>query len=376
MTHLKEDGNLKLEQAEELGYTAFGPVVTAFYGWLTDEAKRLGVRRLYFLAREGHFLLDLFKKYCSVGLAEEAEFDMRYLLISRRAVFGAADKSREFFKAMLNCGPFEGSLHALIEARIGLTPEACVKMALPNPHVELPEDPHSVLATLERFIQPFNELAIDEKNALQQYLRQEGFDDGEAVGLVDLGYSGSIQRWLGPLSGKPVTGFYFATTISVQEFQNNENRVRACFASDCSLTKTPPIYRYALALESWLTAPSGQLVQFMMSDGVAKPQFAPPGRMQEKFQLPTAVAKGVARYMDDCAFLARFDSNWKQSLHVMSQDVLAAAMESRIFEDVFNALSVEDAFCGHGEISIFDRIADLTSDVKLLDVITPEGDSN
>src|SRR5689334_15404394 len=105
MTHSKEDLKTLADRAEELGYAAFGPVLLRFSAWLAQESAALNLKHLYFLSREGYFLLSLFKKYLSLGLRPPLEIEATYLSISRRAAYGAADKTCESLKAMLLAGP-------------------------------------------------------------------------------------------------------------------------------------------------------------------------------------------------------------------------------------------------------------------------------
>ena len=369
MIHSKEDRKELIEQAGELGYAAFGPVLLSFSSWLARQAAELRLQHLYFLSREGYFLLDLYKKFLSLGLTPDPNIPATYLSMSRRAAYGAAEKSRASLKAMIMAGPYEGNLYDLLEGRIGLSPEFCQKISLPNPKIEVLKESEKILDILTPSLPALNEQAKMERETLAQYLRQEGLYDVETAALVDLGYSGSIQRWLYSITGKKMAGFYFATTTVVDDFETEENKIYSCFAKGCSVFRSPPVYRYALTLESWLTAPTGQVLHFVREDGRAVPQHAPTGKMQELFKVVTAVAHGVERYFDDFAYLAKFDPDWEKDLNARAQDVLAATVESHVFSSVLDFLSVEDAFCGHGEISISERITDLMSDMRLSEML-------
>lgn len=264
MTHLKADPKALDEQAEDFGYTAFGPLILAFSAWLEEEAEKRGIHRLYFLSREGYFLLQLYKEALRLGLCRLSNIDARYLYISRRATFGAAEKTPETLDLMLRSGQFQGPLYDLLDARLGLSRDFCEDHGLPNVTVDVENDSKAVLDLLKPILPALQKKTASERAPLEQYLRQEGFFDDQLVGLVDVGYSASIQRWLWMLTKRDLTGFYFATTDAVNEWQNPHNLVLGCFATECSLTKMPPVYRYALASESWLTAPTGQVLQFKM----------------------------------------------------------------------------------------------------------------
>jgi hypothetical protein len=369
MTHSKEDPKTLVQQAEDLGYAAFGPVLMRFSAWLASEASSLRLKRLYFLSREGYFLLRLFNKYVALGLSPNPNIETKYLSISRRAAYGAAEKTRESLKAMLMAGPFEGDLYKLLEGRMGLDKAFCEKVRLPNSPIALPVDVEKILDILTSALPALNDHAKTEREPLNGYLKQEGIYEHETAALVDLGYSASIQRWLHRITSQKMVGFYFATTKVVNDFEAEDNRVLACFATDCGAFRSPPVYRYALTLESWLTAPTGQVLRFNRSGDTYGPEHAPTGKMQDLFRVATGVANGVERYFDDIAFLARYEPEWEKNLQASSQDVLAATLESQAFTSVLDFLSVEDAFCGHGEISLTERLSDLMSDMRLSEMI-------
>ncbi len=366
---MKEGHSLLIDQARKLGYTAFGPLILRFSTWLAAEAQREGVHKLYFLSREGYFLKSHFEKSLALGLVNAPGIESRYLLISRRAAFGAVNKTRSSLKAILEAGEFDGRLYNLLEARIGYSPEVSEKIGLPNVEVSLLDDVEKTLDILIHHLEPLNELALKEQKPMLEYLGAEGFTGGSPLGLVDLGYAGSIQRSLQSMTGNRLAGFYFATTKTVNEWQDESNRLFACFAKDCSLAKMPPVYRYALALESWMTSPQGQLTLFEMDAGKPVPKFGPVGKMQANFEISEAVAEGVERYMEDIAYLAPFDPTWEETLVSRSESIMTVALESAAFSTILNFLCVEDDFCGKGEIPIAELVATLMNDMRLSNVV-------
>ena len=375
MIHLKDDPKSLTEQAEKLGYAAFGPVMLRFCVWLAEQANSCQAGRLYFLSREGYFLRKLFQKARELGLARSSrEVDPRYLLISRRAAFGAGHKTRKSLHDMLMGGRFEGRLYDLLEGRIGYAKAFAEAQGIPNETVVLPDATDKVLDVLASKLPALNEHADSERKTLERHLEQEGFAGADKAFVVDLGYSASIQRSLQSITGQRMMGFYFATTKQAESSVNSDNEVRACFASGCSVSKAPPVYRYSLALESWLTSPDGQVLYFEEKDGKVVPRFAPPGRMQKDFALAESVAQGVEQYFEDVAFLAPFQENWKDSLAASAEDVMAVALESHEFAPILETLSVEDPFCGHGEISVAEKIEELSSTFRLSDVVLSESE--
>src|SRR5690606_6421067 len=67
--------------AEAIGYGVLGPVVLSFCQWLWGKAKQDGVEHLFFLAREGQFVKEVF----DVLAGQAGPVRTSYLVVSRRA---------------------------------------------------------------------------------------------------------------------------------------------------------------------------------------------------------------------------------------------------------------------------------------------------
>ena len=81
------DGSCFSGSPYRLGYEAGGPIFLAFVQWIVQSAKTDGLERLYFLARDGHVIKQVY------DLAREGRSDLptsHYLLASRRAFSTAA----------------------------------------------------------------------------------------------------------------------------------------------------------------------------------------------------------------------------------------------------------------------------------------------
>lgn len=67
----------------DLGYEILGPLVYYFTHWLTSHSEKLAIDKLYFIAREGWFLQQVFDQ---VKTARNINIDSYYLLASRRSL--------------------------------------------------------------------------------------------------------------------------------------------------------------------------------------------------------------------------------------------------------------------------------------------------
>ncbi|WP_165360588.1 HAD family hydrolase [Candidatus Chloroploca sp. Khr17] len=204
------------------------PLLVGFTLWILSEAQRLGLRRLYFAARDGQMVLELAKRIApKLGL----EVDLRYLYSSRQAWCLPAITADEqlllqrilstYELKSLEFLSVEGLLH-----RVNIRPE---EIAAHLVAVQLhPDDWQRNLTVAERlavqkalFKDPFLNALIVERASearalLLTYLQQEGMLDGTPFALVDLGTGGTLhialELVLATVGMSPLTSFYLGFT--------------------------------------------------------------------------------------------------------------------------------------------------------------------
>lgn len=205
-----------------LGGNVLAPMITGFALATLREAQRTGVRRLYFLSRDGEVVLEIARELAGrLGV----DIELRYLNVSRNAVF----------PALLGTGVEPDTTNWLWEPNITLTIEILadrVKVdadflfrALKRAGLEL----EAVDAPLDRsHIESIGCLLVED-SVLKQHLAKVGMQslqnlagylegeqlfDGTSSGLVDLGWHGSIQDVIHTcfsdrLGPDGLSGFYF-----------------------------------------------------------------------------------------------------------------------------------------------------------------------
>lgn len=192
-----------------------GPLLLAYATWLVDRASHHGLDTLYFLARDGQILRELFVR---IAEARGEQIDARYLFASRIALRFPREfpMSDEEAAGVFQAGvPLPVSVVAL---RLGLPVEEL--------RSHLPEDcarsgfvrKNQVAACREALARPevcrrLQEVSVARRAALSEYLNQEGLAGRSRIGLVDLGWGGSlqagIQNTLREMGHSPdVYGFY------------------------------------------------------------------------------------------------------------------------------------------------------------------------
>lgn len=193
----------------------FPPIITTFTAHLLQTASTKGIKRLYFLARDGYILYNT-----AAIIAEKhgIDIELRYLYCSRIALRNAA---------LLDLG--EEAYRYLLEGGFALTPKVILgRLRLEREEREKVYSDIGYTADEERsmgkaaaaefcgklrkssvytgYIKSVSESC---KEAAVAYLEQEGLLSDTPYAIVDSGWTGSMQRMLRVLTGRRQTGFYF-----------------------------------------------------------------------------------------------------------------------------------------------------------------------
>lgn len=198
----------------------FTPVMHAYVTWILREAVRLGIRRLYFLARDGYLVYQTACRYCSsLGL----DVECRYLYCSRFALrqpmyHQNLDEALDYIcRGGLSITPTK------LMIRAGLSQEDIAEI---YPHIGLeyqPDQPvpYAHLNTIQEqlrqsriFTDRVSRNSREALPALEGYFRQEGLLDDCPGALVDCGWTGSMQKSICQIRSlfgctTPLNGFYF-----------------------------------------------------------------------------------------------------------------------------------------------------------------------
>jgi len=332
--------------AYEFGYCALAPFFYLFMNhlYITHQNKRI-----YFLARDGYFLKEIFEHFVATkGL--NLPKAPHYLLISRRAVLGAMRKNEKNLKElMVDLGHFDGWLSQLIETRLGLSSQFLDARGIKDFKIDNDSDLNRAYNLLKEHIDAINLSTKQEQESYLYYLKSIGFFDETQDVLVDLGYSGTIQNYLHQLSQKELIGEYFVTTNRVQKHQSPSNQFHGYFGNDIILGDYRNIiYRYSLVLESYLTSNQGQFVSF---DEKNRPQFK---SNAPSIETQIEITKGIKDYIYDLSIVG-VEALDTQSLKVkeLSSFLFGYVIQNRLIgSDVESILHLEDDFTGNAQLNI------------------------
>ena len=280
----------------DLGYAVFGPVVMGFLIWLARHPELATVDRLYFLSREGYVLhaaWELLRTESGSSLPPST-----YLLTSRRSAMSAAQAVQFDPEAVLEGSDFHGTVHDLLSSRLGFSvgPDS----ALGRRVVDLPADRDDIREILRSLEGDLVAHARDELRGVTDYLDAVGLTGSANPGLVDIGYSGTIQKHLQTVAGRGLTGFYMGTFAKVGQVQEGGGWAYGCFIDGHPDWQTPSTFlRHSLVLEAFLTAPHGQTERTEVVDGRPVHTFRSDHRSSDELRVLEELQEGALRYCRD-----------------------------------------------------------------------------
>lgn len=343
---------LPVSTLDEIGYTVFGPAIFGFLTWIINHPATSQIKRLGFLAREGHFLHENYLLIQDL-LGHEAQRlpPASYFHISRRLALGATQHDTINLKLLLDHAVFTGTISDFLLARLGYTID---------PHSSFAEswvstvDDREFIADVLTILEPdIRRSSQDLRTRLMAYVTAEQFD-APGLGLVDIGYSGTIQYALQRLLPHKLTGFYMATSQAATRVALEGGDIFGYFNSAGS-HKESAVGNFSMIFEAFLTAPHGQVTDFSISDdGRVVPCFKQPGRSQENFENLGILNNGVKNYIKDLI------ETYGSEIVFTTYDARTCEIPFRALIDgtirppasFWSSLNVEDDFCGKGESQV------------------------
>lgn len=193
----------------------FAPVMCDFVGWVLRDASLRGIKRLYFLARDGWIMYNAAK---IIARKNNIDTELRYLCCSRMSLRNAAltDLGDEAYKYLLEGGysltprtilgrlRLSDSERAEVLADIGFTDDE---------NIELGKAAAAELCGKLRCSTVYNDyirsVSAANRSLAVGYLEQEGLTSDDKYACVDSGWTGSMQRMLRVLTGRRQRGYYF-----------------------------------------------------------------------------------------------------------------------------------------------------------------------
>ncbi len=343
------------------GYTVIGPVLLGFISWLIKTAITDNITSLLFLSREGWLFNQIYERILNHPLMKHEKKKLppgSYFYCSRTFAGLTAIETSDDFKILLS-GDYHGSLMQLFNGRFGIENDVDLKKFLNDDilqqQVNLPQDYDKIHGYLELCLPFFKQQAMKYRQVFLKYWHEQA-EETTSPAIVDIGYSGTIQKALMQILKNPITGYYLVTNTYCRQVINKGGKIDACFGNLLSDDQMNilPINKYALLTEAVLTAPQGQLKQLNMNpDGTIEPIFKPGGESQKHFDTIDKIHQGASDLISDVIDVTGH-CFYHEAWNVDQTPDLLTLVIHRVLDigDLGNKLSVEDDYSGNHELPV------------------------
>ena len=291
------------QDLNQFGYRFIGPVVTAFFDKINLSLDaQAGSNNLFFLAREGYFLQELYKEYLKI-LNISDKPDVSYILCSRAFLFKLALANESMIPFTLK-HHYKGLLRDFICRRYGFNGTDLNRIVNELPHlakslaaeIRLPSQSDKLIKIMTEISVLFKPELSHKRELYLSYLHNNGFKS-ENVSVVDIGFTGTIQTLLSMLTKQKVIGHYMVTTNKA--INNEQCTYHGHLADNQVFGKGYPLIDRSLYLESILTAPHGQVIDIFDINGDIRFGYAAKTMAQHHFSVLEQIIKGAKQYMAD-----------------------------------------------------------------------------
>lgn len=213
----------RLQKANEPLHAAVdfvAAIYVPYVHYILERAKEAGIKRLYFLSRDGYILMRIAQK-----LVRNEEIEICYLYVSRRALllpYLAGNVTRKQYMGIQECSLRGQSVDKLLK-HLDTDREALAKYGLTFSYTRIAgaEQQSDFLQKLfdSEFLPELSQKADAQLQLLRQYFHQEKLDDGVKAAMVDVGWLGTSRKMVNHILQKmecdDMATFYLGTRADV-----------------------------------------------------------------------------------------------------------------------------------------------------------------
>ena len=220
--------------AGEVGRTQFGPIYSGFLHALGTAVERDGIHSVWFAAREGWILGEMYEMAQASGMAPRS-VPWGYLYISRLASMRSQLTRYGIYEIeSVNSNTTTKTYRKLLAPLCLTDADQDSLMQEIGLSVDAGQDDDGVLALLshERFQGLVSRIGREERQGLRKYLEKTGFPSSGRIAFVDVGWGGQIQRnfcksleLLG--SEVEVVGYYLGTDKRAEQMRREGLMMKA-----------------------------------------------------------------------------------------------------------------------------------------------------
>ncbi len=345
-----------------IGYTIAGPVALSFVQWLATKATMDGMKRLYFLAREGQILKIVYDQWVS-NYTNAVASD--YLVLSRRAITVPMISNFDDMLQIARVQYFSNHLSEFIHERYGLalSNEDIEKLIQSGSWsrnrlvtVEHGEINHlvPVLRALENRIL---EVAQSEHPGLLAYLNKMGLTSMQNVAIVDIGYSATVQEYLCEMTNNKINGYYLMTRKRAEQVASKYNVIAEGYYCQNSNpdAHSPIILRESFSLEKLLSSDDAQIVRYLQSEnGEICPEFRSlADEERQSMRTRAEIRRGIMDFVNQSIMIRdKLVGDYNVPADIATDLFEEFILHpSKTEKNILGKLVLDDHYCGRGLVS-------------------------
>lgn len=340
-----------------IGYSIVGPLLVSFSNWLVETAQKDGIKRLYFLSREGKIMRLVYdcwtKEISDAPIAE-------YLVLSRRSTGVPAVKTFADIERIAKTNFYPNRIEKFLAARFGLyfSDEEWIAIARntgmqPENIIEIQNGNLGQVSQVLKYLEPEIMANADiERIALLKYLEIKGLKQGDPQAVVDVGYSGTVQGHLNKLLPEKVNGYYLMTDERSKNIASQyQVALRGCFDENIvPRIFMPPMFKDSFLIEKLLSSNDPQIEFYEMDEqGSLVEHFRALSNIEIKAnKLRDEIQTGCLQYAEDASQIRkRLLPGFNPSINVAKAITEAFLSDLSSQESEFlSQIILDDYYCG------------------------------
>lgn len=219
---------------QKMGSTRFGPIYAGFIHAVAAQAVKDRVGSVWFMAREGWILGEMYEQAVKAGLGD-GRLKWGYLYVSRLATMRAQLTTfGEHEIRSIAANTADRSYGKLLSPLMLTREQADRILGSAGLHFSQPSTEEGIQALIlaPEFARTVKEVGEREREGFRKYLERAGFPSEGRVAVVDVGWGGQIQenlcRALELIGSKvEVLGYYLGTDHRAEERRSNGLAINA-----------------------------------------------------------------------------------------------------------------------------------------------------
>lgn len=249
------NGELFIDRFESLGYLAFGGIMFSYLRWLIDETNSRDIDVILFLARDSHFVMEIYERFCK-------EFNVKaprpiYLKTSRVMSRMMQINDETDIERLLR-DSYTGYFSSFMEMRFGVVlPGDDLNRDL---YVDLPKNIDAIRRITFHYKDTIIENSKNQRSYYAKYL--DGLNiKGKKIAFSDIGYSGSNQYYVSKMLDEKSDGFYFNADLT-EDNPYNAGNIHALFQKETDLNGSESgAKKWTQLIEAVMTSDEGMYIR-------------------------------------------------------------------------------------------------------------------